>query len=152
VFWQQAWWVLPLFVSSALVTLLGARLFRRLVGGPSLAAPSTGAIAGDALAFVSIYAATSFVEGRTGPMALLFAALWLARVLHGGLRPWAIAFCVGTGFAGWGVEAGIQALDGFHYHHPDFGAVPYWLVPLYLYVGLLGVQLERALSDGDDRR
>lgn len=148
VVWGQAWWVLPLFVGATAATIGGARLVRRLLGGAAIAAPSLGAIVGDALAFATVYAATSFVQARSDIMALVFVAFWVARVAHG-VRPWVIAFCVATALAGWGVEAGVQALDGFHYRHTDIGAVPYWLPTIYLYVGLLGAQLERAVSDGD---
>lgn len=151
VFWAQPWWVLPLFVTATASAIVGARLIRRVLGGAPLPVPSVGALAGDGIAFATAYAATSYLNANSVALALVLAAFWVARVARG-LAPWAIVFCLLTAFAGWGVEAAVQAADGFHYHHPDVGSVPYWLPMIYLYVGVLGAQLERVVSDGDERR
>jgi hypothetical protein len=151
VLWDQAWWVFPLFATATVAVLAGARLVRRLFRGAVLPSPTASALVGDALAFVTAYASTSFFHASPTALALVLGGFWAARVALG-MPGWVVVFCLLTALVGPAVEATISATGAFFYHHPDVVGVTRWLPPLYLFVGVVGVQLERLMGDGDGGR
>lgn len=145
----QAWWVPLLFAGASLAAVGGATAVRRLFGARTASPPTARQVAGDGLAFVTVYAYTSFAPAaRPGVTLALLAAWWLARVVRG-RAGWLVAYSLVTAVAGTLFEAGWSALGFFAYHHPDLLGVPCWLPGIYLHAALLAGPLERVLRGAD---
>lgn len=149
VFWNQAWWVPLLFAGASLAAVLGATPIRRAFGARHEPAPSARQIVGDGIAFMTVYAITSFLPLATPnvTLALLFA-WWLARVARD-CPTWLIVYSLLMAVAGTLFEAGWSALGFFHYYVPDAIGVPRWLPGIYLHAALVAGPLERTLRGAD---
>ena len=146
VFWRQAWWVPLLFGVASMAAVAGAGTVRRLCRGAPLAPPTSGQLAGDALAFVTAYAFTAYGHALPNVVGAVLIGFWLARVLRG-VTPWLVAYSIILGIAGPLFEAFWSSLGLFHYRAPDLLGVPWWLPGIYLHVAFLAAGLERLVGN-----
>ena len=139
-FWDQAWWVAPLFGSATVVCVLGARPF---LGGPSPAsvAPPARLIA-DLVGFCAAYAYTS-VAAHDRPLLtlLVLSVAFVVRVLGDARSPGLVLYSLLLAVGGTLFEAGLSSTGAFHYLHPDLLGVPMWLPGIYLHAGLIAGEL-----------
>ncbi len=139
-FWDQAWWVAPLFAGASLVCVLGARLFWSL-GGPN-SAPDMRRIAADGIGFFAAYAYTSFAAADRPTVTLLVLVVAFAvRVVGEARSRWLVLYCLLLGVGGCVFEGTLSATGAFHYLHPDVLGVPRWLFGIYLHAGLIAGEL-----------
>ena len=143
-FWNQAWWVFPLFFAASLAALFGARATRKLFRAAPLASSDWRLVAADAIAFVTAYAMTSFTHEAANATLAVLAAFWIARMLAGA-PPWLVALSLANAVAGPLVEAAISSTGAFTYDHPDFVLVARWLPGIYLHVAPISARLEALL-------
>jgi len=142
-FWDQAWWVPPLFMGAALAAVLGCKPFLdwgKRTG--EVRRPDARQLLADGLGFFAAYAYTSFAahDHPNVTLAVLVIA-FIVRVL-GERRPtWLVASCVALAAGGVLTEFAVSSTGGFHYLHPDFLATPRWLAGIYLHAGLIAGEL-----------
>ena len=139
-FWQQAWWVPPLFAGASVVITASAQPTRALLGGAVVPPPLLRCTAGDMLAFVTAYAFTAYGNSLPNVVLAVLVAWWLARVVAGA-PPWLVVYSLLTAAGGTLFEAGWSKLGFFHYSNPDFIGVPRWLPGIYLHVAFLTADL-----------
>ncbi len=134
----QPWWVVVLFPSAVLVTVVMVEPLRKLMRGAPMPPPSLVQLAADFGLFVGAYALTSFLHDRPTLLTLILVGVWAGRCF-GRLPPWVILYSLGTGLMGFVSEAALIALGQFRYQHPDLIGVTRWLPGIYLHAGLFGV-------------
>ncbi len=133
VFWDQAWWVFPLFFGATIVVLAGIHWVHP-DPPPRLEHP-VRALVGDSIAFMTAYAFTAFAATLPDVVLWVLLASWVARVVHG-MPPRHVLFCVLVAIGGTSWEAMWSGIGMFTYHHPDFLGVPRWLPALYLHAAV----------------
>lgn len=143
-FWDQAWWVLPLFFAASLAALFGARVTRRMFKAAPLSPNDPKLVAADGIAFATAYAMTSFTHEAANATLAVLVAFWIVRMLAGA-PPWLIVLSLANAIAGPLVEAAISSAGGFAYDHPDFMLVARWLPGIYLHVAPISARLEALL-------
>jgi len=141
-FWDQAFWVGPLFAAASLACVLGARPFlgwARRRG--EVRRPDVRQLAADGIGFFAAYAYTSFspADQPNVTLAVLLIA-FAVRVLAERRATWLVGYCLLLAVAGSLFEAGLSSTGAFYYHHPDF-VVPRWLPGIYLHAGLIAGEL-----------
>lgn len=134
-----AWWSPVLFGSASFVMLWATRLFRRSLELKPLAAP-TALVIGDGLAFVTAYAATSFLGDAPIALAVTLTAFWAVR---GASVPlWVAVWSIAAASAGLAAEVTLSYLGIFGYHRPDLFGIPWWLPTIYLHAGIFSARLD----------
>ncbi len=133
VFWDQAWWVFPLFFGATLALLAGVRVIHP---SPPLRLEHPVRLAvGDVIALFTAYAFTAFASPLPNVVLWVLLGLWAARVVHG-MPARHVAFCLAAAVGGTGWEMMWSGLGMFTYSHPDMLGVPRWLPALYLHAAV----------------
>ncbi len=140
-FWDQAWWVPPLFFGASIVAVLAVAPLRAL-GGLSEPAPTGRQLAGDGIGFVAAYAFTAFGHRQPTVVLAVLVAFWAVRLLHG-RAAWVALYSLALALGGTLFEAALSSTGAFHYHHADLLGVPRWLPGIYLHAALLAAPAER---------
>ena len=140
----QPLWVPPLFAAAAIVLVFAHRWMvgLRLGHAPRMSGASAAA---RCAVFILAYACTAWFHGRPWLLAIALTASWIPVALaqrYAGFIPFALVAATMGPLGEWGVSA----LGGFHYTHPELGAVPIWLPPLYLWAACSGAALDRWLA------
>ncbi|MGH7285530.1 MAG: hypothetical protein ACRELY_28750 [Polyangiaceae bacterium] len=143
-FWNQAWWVFPLFFVASLAAVFGARVTRKMFRAAPLAPNDARRIAADGIAFATAYAMTSFTHEAANATLAVLVAFWIARMLAGAPR-WLVVLSLANAALGPLVEAAISSTGAFTYDHPDFMLVARWLPGIYLHVAPISARLEALL-------
>jgi hypothetical protein len=148
-FWDQAWWVFPLFFGATLVVVGGVRLIHpspRTPGSTENPEHPARVALGDLVAFFTAYAFTAYAHSLPDVVLWVLVGLWLARVIHG-MAPRHVLFCLLVALGGTLWEAMFSGLGAFTYRHPDFLGVPRWLPALYLHAAVLADSARTLLGE-----
>jgi hypothetical protein len=140
----QPLWVPPLFAVAAIALVFGHRWMVGFRLGHAPRTDAATALAHTAI-FVLAYACTAWFHTSPWLLALALTASWLPVALsqrYRGFLSFAAVACV----IGPLIEWQVSAWGGFRYTHPELGAVPIWLPPLYLWAAYCGAGLDRWLA------
>lgn len=133
---DQAWWVVPLFGAATVATITGARMW--VDASPTMREHE---LLDAGSWFVAAYWASG--QWQAHPIGLLVAYViaFLVRTQH---RPtwW---FALALAVCGLVVEATISATGAFSYYHPDLFGLPLWLPGLYLHAAPFGLAVTTKL-------
>lgn len=140
----QPLWVPPLFAAAAIVLVLAHRWVVGLSLGHAPPLDARAAVARCAV-FILAYACTAWFHTRPWLLAIALTASWIPEALAQRYRGFVVYALVAAVMGPLG-EWGVSALGGFHYTHPELGAVPIWLPPLYLWAACCGAALDRWLA------
>lgn len=131
---HQPLWVAPQFIALITVTLLALRWFPLVEAHPDLADRQVFI---DAAVMGGLYAASSLIGAHGWLGALVFLAVWLARLVRRPGRVDVVVLSVLAAIIGPAYEVLLIHLGAFHYAHPTVLGVPLWLPMLYLNAGPL---------------
>jgi hypothetical protein len=138
--WDQAWWVLPLFAGASLTCVGSARWFWSL-GGPH-GMPDARSLLADGVGFFAAYAYTSFAPADRPNVTLAVLVIAFLVRMVGERRPtWLFCYCVLLAIGGACFESALSSTGAFAYVHPDLLRVPRWLPAIYLHAGILAGSL-----------
>jgi hypothetical protein len=143
VFFQQAFWVLPLFAGATWAMLVGSEVLRKGLAGRTVPTSLGEALLATGAFFVAYAFTAVAAEVPTFVLAVLVVT-WLARAR--GMPRWVIVYALVTAVCGVGFEAALSRLGGFAYTRPDFIGVPRWLPGLYLHAALAAPRIRGLLS------
>ena len=151
-FLGQAWWVFPLMASSGVAAVLGAVMLRRSIAlrPIDIARPSIARLALEAGFAFAAYGVTGLMPREHLVLTALLVATFALRFAFAP-SPVALAAALVMAVAGPLVEAGVIALGGFAYGAGiPWEAVPlgfpYWLIALYLHMGLTAAAIARVVD------
>ncbi|MBI3073261.1 MAG: hypothetical protein HYY84_14200 [Deltaproteobacteria bacterium] len=152
-FLGQSWWVFPLMASSGVAAVLGALMLRRSIAlrAVDAARPSIARLALEVGFAFAAYGVTGLLPREHLLLTALLVGTFALRFAFAP-SPVALAAALAMAVAGPLVEAGVIALGGFAYGAGiPWEAVPlgfpYWLIALYLHMGLTAAAIARAVDD-----
>lgn len=119
-FWEQAWWVGPLFAAATIVILTVAGVFAR---------QAEHTVGASAAWFVAAYWASGQWHAHPIGLSIAYLVFFALRTTH---RP-TLMFAGLLAVCGVGFEIMLSSTGAFYYFHPDFAGVPMWLGGLYLH-------------------
>lgn len=133
IFWNQAWWVFPLFGTATVVLLYLASFFWEVFSRRSSLQFKLAVIPLDFFVFIGVYFLTGMFKDRPYQFAITMFCLWIGYVFVLPNRGLQISFAVSLAVLGTLFEASLSATGVFWYYNPDFLGVPIWLPCLYLF-------------------
>ena len=142
--WDQAAWVPLNFAVLLTALVVVSRPVALVAAARGLPAPSAGLLAADLAWFVGAYGLSGLV-GPDAPatLAVIYAAVWLPRVLLRPERGLLVPYGLALALAGCTVEAVEIELGLFAYSDPDVAGVPWWLAGIYLHGAPLALDVVR---------
>jgi len=139
-FWDQAWWVGPLFGGATIACVVGARPFIAWGKATEVAPPRR--LLADLIGFCAAYAYTSFAaHDRPNVTLVVLVMVFVVRVLAEDRARWLVVYSLALAVCGTLFEAGLSSTGAFYYLHPDLLGVPRWLPGIYLHAGLIAGEI-----------
>lgn len=140
-FFGQPWYIPLVFGTGVAAAYLIAQPFAKKMY-PSVP-PAAKAMAIELVYFLAAYLiSATFQPSRPTTTIVLYSAFGLRVLLAPNARA-LLAFAAIVGVGGTTIEIVLSALGSFHYAHPSFLGVPYWLPALYAHAAPLGLALTR---------
>ncbi len=140
-FFGQPWYIPLVFGTGITLAFIAAQRFAKKMWPNE--GPKNGAIAAElAYFFVAYFASATFQHSRPLLTVMLYMTFAL-RILLAPNTKTMVTFAALCGIGGTTIEIVLSALGSFHYAHPDFFGVPYWLPALYCHAAPAGLSLAR---------
>lgn len=138
VWFEQAWWVFPLFAVCFFTTGLGYRLViaalpLALVCERSQSPGTARAMVEAAMLFVFVYLLSAYGSGEPETLSVIFYGAFALRWSFTYERGWLLILAVTLALGGMGVEGLLGAQGLVAYSHQDVYHVPLWLGGLYMH-------------------